>query len=286
MPSLLSVIVLSVVQGLAELLPISSSAHVIVVEKLLGLDPTTPEMTLLLVMLHSGTMVAVIAYFWRSWKAYFSSIQGSWRMVKLLALATLATGIVGITLQKIIEHFVLRQGPKADIELLFGNLPLIAAALTAAGIFIVYAGLRPAGNRGSSVGAKESLLMGLVQGFCLPFRGFSRSGATISCGLVSGVARVEAETFSFALAVILTPPVVIREVARLLAATRSPAVSGNLHTLGLFAPGLLGLVCSFLAGLLALRWLTRWLDKGRWHYFGYYCFVAAGGVLLLHVLGY
>ena len=73
MTMMLSVVALAVFQGLAELLPISSSAHVIVAEKLLGIDPTTPETTLLLVMLHTGTMVAVIAYFWRSWKnAYFS----------------------------------------------------------------------------------------------------------------------------------------------------------------------------------------------------------------------
>ena len=61
--SLLKVIVLAIVQGLTELLPVSSSAHVVVTEKLLGLDPSSPPMTLLLVMLHTGTMLAVIAYF-------------------------------------------------------------------------------------------------------------------------------------------------------------------------------------------------------------------------------
>jgi len=72
--SLLKVIVLAIVQGLAELLPVSSSAHVVVTEKLLGLDPSSPPMTLLLVMLHTGTMLAVIAYFWRAWRGiYFRS---------------------------------------------------------------------------------------------------------------------------------------------------------------------------------------------------------------------
>jgi undecaprenyl-diphosphatase len=70
--SLLKVIVLAIVQGLAELLPISSSAHVVVAEKVMGLDPSSPQMTLMLVMLHTGTMFAVIAYFWKTWKqAYF-----------------------------------------------------------------------------------------------------------------------------------------------------------------------------------------------------------------------
>ena len=69
MPSLLKVLILAVVQGLAELLPVSSSAHVVVAEKLMGLDPSSPEMTLVLVMLHTGTMFAVIFYFWSQWKS-------------------------------------------------------------------------------------------------------------------------------------------------------------------------------------------------------------------------
>jgi undecaprenyl-diphosphatase len=62
----LQLVVLACVQGLAELLPVSSSAHVILAERLMGLDPTAPDMTLLLVMLHTGTMLAVVVYFWRS----------------------------------------------------------------------------------------------------------------------------------------------------------------------------------------------------------------------------
>ena len=65
---LLKILILAVIQGAAELLPVSSSAHVIVAEKLMGLDPVSPEMTLLLVMLHTGTMFAVIVYFWKAWR--------------------------------------------------------------------------------------------------------------------------------------------------------------------------------------------------------------------------
>jgi undecaprenyl-diphosphatase len=65
----LYILILAIVQGLAELLPVSSSAHVAITEKLLGLDPSSPPMTLLLVMLHTGTMFAVIVYFWRQWRS-------------------------------------------------------------------------------------------------------------------------------------------------------------------------------------------------------------------------
>ena len=71
------VLILAVIQGLCELLPVSSSAHVIVAEKLLGYAPEDPKMTFLLVMLHTGTMFAVIVYFWNAWRRdYFSSQDG------------------------------------------------------------------------------------------------------------------------------------------------------------------------------------------------------------------
>ena len=92
---LLKILVLSIIQGAAELLPVSSSAHVIVAEKIMGLDPTAPAMTLLLVMLHTGTMFAVIAYFWKDWRlAYFSSMKVTLQNGAFLFYATVATGIV------------------------------------------------------------------------------------------------------------------------------------------------------------------------------------------------
>src|SRR5579864_5744711 len=94
--SIFQVIVLAIVQGMAELLPVSSSAHVVVAEKLMGLDPSSPAMTLLLVMLHTGTMFAVIAYFWSQWKkTYFSSADAFKRFAVRLIWATALTGVVG-----------------------------------------------------------------------------------------------------------------------------------------------------------------------------------------------
>src|ERR1700684_3040178 len=124
------VIVLAVVQGLAELLPVSSSAHVVVAEKLMGLDPSSPQMTLLLVMLHTGTMFAVIAYFWKTWKkAYFSSTASFKQFAILVIWATLLTGIVGEAIKKIIERTLFHGAPKAEIEQLFSHPELIGPDL-------------------------------------------------------------------------------------------------------------------------------------------------------------
>src|ERR1700758_1119335 len=136
------VILLAIVQGLAELLPVSSSAHVVVAEKLMGLDPSSPQMTLLLVMLHTGTMFAVIAFFWKTWKdAYFSSGRAFKRFAVLVIWATLLTAILGEALKVLIEKTLFRGAGKAEIEQLFSHLELIAPALAAAGLLILIAGI-------------------------------------------------------------------------------------------------------------------------------------------------
>src|ERR1700754_1478202 len=129
---ILKVIVLAIVQGLAELLPVSSSAHVVVAEKLMGLDPSSPQMTLLLVMLHTGTMFAVIAYFWKTWKqTYFASRDAFRRFAVRLIWATVLTGLIGEGLKKLLEDTLLSDALKPEIEQLFSRLELIAPALAA-----------------------------------------------------------------------------------------------------------------------------------------------------------
>src|ERR1700758_1707230 len=110
--SLWQVILLAIVQGLAELLPVSSSAHVVVTEKLLGLDPSSPPMTLLLVTLHTGTMFAVIVYFWRQWRdAYFQSAAAFKKIAGYVVLATALTGLIGGAIIKAIEKTYFRSVP-------------------------------------------------------------------------------------------------------------------------------------------------------------------------------
>jgi undecaprenyl-diphosphatase len=284
--NLLQILVLGLVQGAAELLPVSSSAHVIIAEKLMGLDPSSPEMTFLLVMLHTGTMFAVIVYFWRSWGShYFGSSALFLNTLGNIALATVATGIVGLGLQEVIEKVFLHGQPKAEVETLFSQLPLIGGALLAAGLLILYSGIREEKRPGGEkVKPRSAVVVGLVQGLCLPFRGFSRSGGTISTGLLLGIERRRIEEFSFALAVVLTPPIIAKELFRLLKAHPEMKQSGQF--LKLFEPGLLGMMCSFGAGLLALWLLSRVLEEGRWKLFGYYCLAAAVAVFGLAYAGY
>jgi undecaprenyl-diphosphatase len=146
-PTWIQIIILSLLQGAAELLPVSSSAHVILAEKLMRLDPSSPALTFLLVMLHTGTMFAVIVYFWDAWKrSYFASTRQFAATLPGLVVATGITIVIGYALKFVIEKLILGGGEKAEVEQLFSNLALVGGALLVAGVLIIVAGLPPASS--------------------------------------------------------------------------------------------------------------------------------------------
>jgi undecaprenyl-diphosphatase len=294
--SYLEILILAVIQGLAELLPISSSAHVILTAKLMGLKPSSPEFVFLLVMLHTGTMFAVIVYFWPRWRWLIgrsSARENAERgpltrnhFLKMIVLATACTGVFGFGLKTVIESVVLKRllhRDKGEIEELFESLPLMAVSLLSVGVFIILAGRRENKVADTTVTLRSAWWIGIVQGLCLPFRGFSRSGATISTALCLRMERMLAEEFSFALAVVLTPVAIAWSVYKLFVRTEWTSET-NLFEMVL--PGLVGMIFSFIAGLLALKILSAVLEKGRWKYFGYYCVCAAIVVLGFALAGY
>lgn len=300
--SLIQVVILAVIQGLAELLPVSSSAHVIAAAKLMRgrgvtgdspLDPSSPQFTLLLVMLHTGTMFAVIVYFWKAWKrAFFSSRERFLRAARLVIMATAVTGVIYLGLNAGIKKALAHQHPgesgtenKAEVEQLFNHLELIAGALAAAGALILISAFSSKQREErNELTDRDALAIGAIQGLCIPFRGFSRSGATISVGMLRGVAKQRLEEYSFALAVVLTPAVVYHEAARLI--KHKGEVSGPLLSVHDFTPSLIGMCISFFAGLVALKLLSRLLEHGKWWVFGIYCLVASGVVFGMYRAGY
>ena len=284
-PTLLQILFLGLIQGAAELLPVSSSAHVIVAEKLIGLDPASPAMTFLLVMLHTGTMFAVILYFWKAWKRTFFSDAASFRRMCLhVGSATVITLVVGFGLKLFIEKVILHGSSHDEMEDLFGHLPSVGTALLTAGLLILAAGYLRGKNGQQEINLRSSLWIGASQGLCLPFRGLSRSGTTISTGMLLGLSRQRVEEFSFTLAVVITPPAIAKELLRLLKSHEAAAAPSELiHLLG---PGLFGMAGAFVAGLLALKLLSSWLEKGHWAWFGYYCVAFSGFVFFLASRGY
>jgi undecaprenyl-diphosphatase len=258
---------------------------VIVAEKLIGLDPSSPAMTFLLVMLHTGTMFAVILYFWKAWKRTFFTDAASFRRMCLhVGSATVITLVVGFGLKLFIEKVILHGSSHDEMEDLFGHLPSVGTALLTAGLLILAAGYLRGKNGQQQINFRSSLWIGASQGLCLPFRGLSRSGTTISTGMLLGLSRQRVEEFSFALAVVITPPAIAKELLRLLKSHEAAAAPSELvHLLG---PGLFGMAGAFVAGILALKLLSSWLEKGHWAWFGYYCVAFSGFVFFLASRGY
>ncbi len=180
----IKILVLAIVQGLAELLPVSSSAHVIVAAKLMRYEWDNDfQRAFFLVMLHTGTMFSVLIYFWHRWRQMGKDIPA-------LVLATVCTALLGLPLIWIVEKLT-----HQDVEHLFQNLPLIATALFCVGALIIFAGRRGDTSPGkiTNITLPHAAGIGLTQGLALPFRGFSRSGSTISVGMLLGIARSRAK---------------------------------------------------------------------------------------------
>jgi undecaprenyl-diphosphatase len=236
-------------------------------------------------------MIAVIVYFWQRWKnTYFQNARCLKKFAQQVVIATILTAVIGEAFIKLIEKTFFRNAPTAEIEDLFSHLEIIAPALAIGGLLILVAGIVEKRNQVASatsdraeLNTRQASVIGAVQGLCLPFRGFSRSGATISAGMLAGVVKARAENFSFALAVVLTPPVVSRELLRLF---YNQPVGLNESLASTILSGLLGAALAFIAGLVALRWLSRWLDGGRWYLFGVYSLAGALIVATLHYKGY
>jgi undecaprenyl-diphosphatase len=202
--NVLEVIILSLIQGARELLPVSSSAHVLVAAKLMGINPSSPEMD---VPAHNASQrddVRRRRLFWKSWRYdYFSSSAAIWNTAKELVVASFATAMVGGILLVLIEKVAMHGQPHAEVESLFGNFALISLALAAVGILIVISGRgrqEPTAESASTINEAfergQSAWIGAVQGLCLPFRGFSRSGATISTALILGGSRLRRKSLA------------------------------------------------------------------------------------------
>jgi undecaprenyl-diphosphatase len=256
--SLLQAIVLGVVQGLGEFLPISSSGHLIVVPWLFG----WPEHTLAFdVALHLGTLAAVVFAFASDWWRLISAgIAGlrrgqplrdrESRLLWLLAAATVPGVVAGLLLEKWADTVLRAPAIVATSMFLLGVVLLIAD--------------RSAHGRGEAiwVTTKDALLIGLAQA-CAIVPGVSRSGATISMALFLGYKREEAARFSFLLAMPITFGAVVYKVPKLFAQGGDPVVI------------LAGILAAGVVGFLSIRFLLAFVRARDYRPFAYYRFAFA-----------
>jgi undecaprenyl-diphosphatase len=246
------ILVLAIVQGIGEFLPISSSGHLVIVEQLLGAfigGESIAHGMDVEVFLHLGTLGSILVVYWRDLWALRSDI----RLCLMIVAATVPAGAVGVLLKDWFE-----QAFDEPIYAGFGLL-VTAALLTTAQKFE-----RPRFNL-KSMPWLTAMIVGLFQAVAL-VPGISRSGSTISGGLLTGLERDSATRFSFLLAIPVTAGAIMLTVAKKL--LKDPTLS--------VGPGplLFGIVVAFFVGWVALELLIRVVVRGKLHWFAIYCAIA------------
>lgn len=263
MNDLAAAALLGVVQGLTEFLPVSSTAHLILVSDLLKLDPERFGLSFD-VALHLGTALAVLLYFARTWlDLVLGLVHGKWRIPSLIVLGTAPAAIAGVLFQSAIEREM--RGPLVVAAgLVVGSIVFVAAEAVARQRRVV-----------TDVGVADALVIGVAQAVAL-VPGISRSGITISAGLARELRREDATRFAF----LLATPVILGAGAKTLVDARKAAE--------LFAaPDVLavGFVLSFLSGLAAVAFMVRFLRGHSLNWFVAYRLLLAGLIVAGVVAG-
>ncbi len=259
---LLYTVILGVVQGLAEFLPISSSGHVVVVGTLL--DAMTgeklPSLETTNIVLHFGTLLAVLVVFWnRIWRL----LGEDRRAIGLLAVGTAPIVVTGLIV-------------KYQFGVVFEEPIFTGCMLIVTGGILIWASRFQSGTVSYvDMTYRQAFTIGLFQGIAV-MPGISRSGATIAAGLYVGLRRDAAAAFSFLLAI---PAICLAMGAGIL-----DLISEGPDTSSLVAFAV-GAVVSFGVGLVSLLWLLRWLQKGRLRDFAYWCIPMGIAVIVWQLVG-
>lgn len=262
--TLLQSILLGIVQGLTEFLPISSSAHLVLVPYVLNWDIPEEQAFIFDVLVQVATLIAVIAYFWkdliailRAWlggllqRKPFESRES--RMGWYILLATLPAGIIGLALKDLVERAFASPVAVAFFLLLTAGLLVISER---------------AGKRSRSIEAlnwKDALWVGFGQALAI-FPGISRSGATISAGMTHDLERPAAARFAFLISI----PIML--AAGLVAGMDLMQMDGFADLLPVFIPGF---IAAAVVGYLSIRWLLGYLVQRSLYGFAIYCVALA-----------
>jgi len=277
-------IILGIVQGLAEFIPISSSAHLVIVPWLFGW--TNPALTSLTfdVALHLGTLLAVLVFFAADWgrliSAWFKSVaqfkigdDPDRKMAWYIVLACIPGGISGVLLEsKIGEAFHSTPIP-------MGSMIFMAAAIALLAILLWFADTRAAHRKTfGQIRARDALYIGLAQAFAV-IPGVSRSGSTITAGLALGLEREAAARFSFLLSAPIIAGAGAKSLYELVKQVRTGAIAGA--ELAIFP---IGFIAAAISGFICIKFLLNYLKKHSTVVFVWYRFALAALVLAVALI--
>lgn len=260
--SIIQAIIYGIVQGIGEFLPISSTAHLILVPWLFGWkDPGT----VFDVALHLGTSVAVILFFWRDWiklikNGFTKPKSSSGKLFWMVVIATIPGGVFGLLLDKYMNSFK--------------NPALIGVMLILMGIVLYYADKFGISRvRIENIGLRRSVAIGISQVFAI-VPGVSRSGITMSMGRLLGMKREDIAKFTF----LLSTPIIFGDAFyHLLKVAKA-------GTLVINTPFIVAVITAAIVGILSIKFLLDYLKKKGFGAFAVYRFIAGAAVIIIYFL--
>lgn len=261
--TVIDAIILGIVQGLTEFLPVSSSGHIELGSSLLNVQ--TSNNLLFSVIVHAATSLSTIVIFHRDLanliSDFFRLDKDAVNYTTALLISAVPVGIIGLTYDQEIESFF------------SGEILLVGFMLLVTGLLLAMTYYAP--PRTGKVTLGRALLIGLSQALAI-LPGISRSGATISTALLLGVDKERAARFSFLMVLI---PILGGSLLKLLDFFENPAMSEGISTWVLLS----GFLAAFITGLVACKWMISIVKKGKLIYFAFYCFLV-GSITILFSL--
>ncbi|MFT6054826.1 MAG: undecaprenyl-diphosphatase [Roseivirga sp.] len=258
--TLFEAIILGIVQGLTEFLPVSSSGHLEIVKTILG-DTSVPQESLLLtVVLHAATALSTIVIFRNDILSLLKGLfqfknNDQFQYSLKIVVSMIPAAIIGVLFDE-------------EIETLFGGQILLVGSM-----LIITGGLLFLADKAKKTSKKvtmpNAIVIGISQAIAI-LPGISRSGATISTAVLLGIDREKAARFSFLMVV----PLILGKMAK-------DILSGDLAASQIESSLLIaGFIAAFLAGLIACEWMIALVKKSQLKYFSYYCFVVGTGAII------
>jgi len=255
MTDIIRSIVLGIIQGLTEFLPVSSSGHLEIAKYILGEDAIGEESMMMTVVLHFATALSTIVIFRKFiWDIIKSALTKEGKYSRSFVINIIISMIPAALVGVFMEDF---------LESLFNkNLLLVCTMLILTGLLLFVADR--AKNTNKTVGPLQAIMIGISQAIAI-LPGISRSGATISTSVLLGIDREEAARFSFLMVV----PLIFGKMAKDLLDDSFTTAAADVTALGA------GFIAAFLTGLVACTWMIALVKKSNLRYFSYYCFAVA-----------
>lgn len=263
----LKAIIIGIVQGFTEFLPVSSSGHIVLFQQILGLDLQTQDNLLLLILLHLATALSTIVVYRRDIVSIAHNLSTNSKefarnYLLYIVVSMLPAVFVGLYLKQIMESLVM-------------NLHVVAVSLMLTALLLLLAEWLNKRNKGNTdINLISSIVMGFSQALAALLPGLSRSGSTIATALLRGTDKEKATQFSF----LMVLPLILGASAKMALEMISHPQGEHIHLNYLLLT--VSFTAAFLSGLIACRWMVRIVKNAKLYYFSIYCGAVSVGLLI------